>query len=347
MTVEVATFLPLQNGIESSAWSLTEPLGMFTGDYDYGADQVVRYTTARWRAKLRFTDLSQSDRHLMARFVAMVGRHRPFYVVDPSLCYRGAFAATELLTASKATAAYWTPGTNRSVTADVEGIHVAMSGATASSTVALASALTVVANAQYAFRTVWEPGPGSTMQVGLTAGSTGTGTGYGSLAASSTAGRRTLRCQPTATSMYVGITDSLAAAANWATPLPWYKLRKLSVARCATVDGGSGAQTQTGSAVYIQNLSTSTSEAIAAGDMLEVVSAGFTQMVRATENVHSDSSGKGYLKFEPQLRGAVSNGDLVIPVAPMVRMVLAEEPELYTRSGWYSSIELDCMEAFG
>lgn len=343
MTVEVPTVLPLPNQIEESEWSLIDDAVTFTPGFGYRATQVVRYGTARWRASLRFSNLSQADRHLLAQFVAKVGKHRAFWVWEPSHNLRGSFPSTELLV-NPDVGSFWTGSAGRTIETDSNGVRVNRT-ATDSNTLGTTSSITVTANATYAYRLVWEAGARATAGVSLTAGSTRTGTTYGSGGTATDAARITLRAVPTASPMYVGVSDTVTADSNW-TQTPFYLIRNASLVRAFTIDGGTGGQTQTGSRAYVDNLPTAVSGTLKAGDMVEIVSAGFSQMVRLTEDVNTDSSGKGYMAFEPQLRGAVSDNDLVIPCKPMVRMMLSSEPAIVTRPGWYSDVTLECEEAF-
>lgn len=146
--------------------------------------------------------------------------------------------------------------------------------------------------------------------------------------------------------MYVSFTDDLTLDANYSQQA-WQNIRAMSLVRSFMVDGGSGALTQTGNRIYVKALPTSTADNLDAGDMVEIVSAGFSQMVRVTEQVSSDSGGLGYMVFEPQLRGAVSANDLIIPYRPMVQMRLSVDASIDTRPGHYSDIELECEEHFG
>lgn len=342
MTVLNPTVLPLNDHIAESEWSLYEPVGKFVPQFAPAPTDIVRYSTARWRVRLKFESLSQADRHLLNRFVAAAGTVRSFWMWEPSLNIRGSFATSELLTAPD-TGSFWTGGTGRSIVTDSGGVRVTRTS-TDSSTVGTTSALTVVSGAKYALRALWEPGAGATHSLGMTCGSTRTGTGYGSLAASAVAGRRVLVCSPSAASMYVGFTDTVTTSANWAEQ-GFYLLRGASVVRAFQIDGGSGALTQVGSRAYVKNLTTGGTALMKAGDMVEIVSAGFAQMVRLTEDISSDSTGKTVMCFEPQLRSTVSADDLVIPYRPMVKMQLMVEPKIPTRSGWYSTVELECEEA--
>lgn len=341
MTIQVPTALPLNDGIAESEWSLEEPLGEFEPTYAFGPGQVVRYATARWVARLRFENLAQSDRHLLAAFAAHVGRHRSFWMYDPSHNMRGSFPSTELITPSMS----WAVTTDRAATADTDAVRMTRTGATTTGTLSSA-ALTVVTNAYYAWRGIVNLGAGSAHSITPQAGSTATASNYGAGSAGTTGGRFAIRALPSAGStMYVNLADSITLAANW-TQLGYYLLRRPSVVRALIVDGGSGSQTQTGSSLYVKGLSTSTAGVLRSGDMVEIVSATFSQMVRLTEDVNSDSSGQGFMHFEPMLRKAVSNLDLVIPLKPMVRMRLVTDPALLTRSGWFSNIEIECRESF-
>lgn len=340
MTIQVPTVLPstLNDGLSESAWSLDEPVGEFEPSFGFGPGQVVRYETARWRVRLRFEHLSQVDRHTLARFLAMCGRHRSFWMFDPSQNLRGGFPSSELIAAG----ATWSGG--HTISTDSDGVRMTRA---ASSSYVASPALTVVANATYAWRALLEI---SACTAGSNfapyAGSTASGTNYGTGSGTTTGGRFALRCSPTGTTMYVNVhSGSWTAEANWGT-LPFAVLRRPSVVRAFLVDGGGGAQTQTGTGLYVKGLALSTAGQLRAGDMVEVVSGDMSQMLRVTEDVDGDGSGKGWMKFEPMLRKAVSNDDLVIPYRPWVRLRMVTAPELLTRPGWYSNCEIEAMETF-
>lgn len=340
MTIQVPTVLPtlLNDGLSESAWSLDEPVGEFEPAFGYGPGQVVRYETARWRCRLRFDSLSQAERHQLARFLAMCGRHRSFWMFDPSHNLRGGFPSSELIVPG----ATWTGG--HTVTTDSDGIRGTRS---ASSSYVASPALTVVANATYAWRALLEISA-CTASPSFTpyGASTASGTNYGTGSASSTGGRFALKCSPTGTTLHVNVqSGSWTAEANWGT-LPFMVIRRPSVVRAFMVDGGGGSQTQTGTGLYVKGLATSANGQLQNGDMVEVVSGTTSQMLRVVEDVNGDGSGKGWMKFEPMLRKAVSDGDLVIPYRPWVRLRMTTAPELLTRPGWYGNCEIEAVETF-
>lgn len=341
MTIQVPTVLPslLNDGLSESSWSLDEPVGEFEPTYGFGPGQVVRYETARWRVRLRFESLAQTDRHLLARFLAMCGRHRSWWMFDPSHNLRGVFPTSELIAAG----ATFT-GT-QTITTDSDGVRLtrAVSNGYAGSPV-----LSVTANVYYAWRGLLEISAcAATPSFAPYAGSTVGGTDYGTGSGTSTGGRFAMKCTPTSTSMYVNMwTGSWAAESNWSTTLPYAILRRPSVVRAFLVDGGGGSQTQSGTGLYVRGLATSLAAQLRAGDMVEIVSGAMSQMLRVTEDVNGDSNGKGWMKFEPMLRQPVSNDDLVIPYRPWVKLRMVTPPELLTRPGWYSNCEIEAVETF-
>lgn len=344
MTVLVPTVLPLNNLINESEWFVIDASRRFQSEYGFRSYNVMRYGTDRLGCRLRFKDLSLDNRHLMRRFCAAVGTWRAFWLWEPSHNFRGSFPSSELIAAPEI-AGTWTGGTGRTVTTDSDGVRGTRTDATVTSGLRTASAVTVVANATYALRSIAEPGGGGTMLAGLSCGSTAFGTDYGTVARAAPLGRKTLRCSPTTTSCYPALLDSITLAANWTQQgsMVW---RDTSFVRACMVDGGSGSLTQTGGVVYLKGLTNSTAGLLKAGDVVEVVSAGFSQMVILTEDVNSDSGGLGVMRFEPELRSAVSANDLVIPVKPMTLMALTAVPRISTRPGWYSDVELEMEEVF-
>ena len=91
----------------------------------------------------------------------------------------------------------------------------------------------------------------------------------------------------------------------------------VSAARCALVNGSS----QIGGSLVIDGLPTSTNGLARAGDWFEVNG----ELKRLTADLNSDSSGNGYLIFEPTLRTSPANNAPVIFRNPMGRFLLAEE----------------------
>lgn len=346
MTTAGAAQLPLEPFPDTIEWTLFERPGGFNSLFGYASDQRVRYGTARWRAQIKFSNLTVEHRSILKAFVAKVGTHRPFWIIDTANDIQGSGDFAELLTLPNA-AATWTGDTGRTVAAETGGIRVTKSSTTTSG-IGLSAGLTVVSGAIYAFRaTRWRGGSLATISTGLRAGATQFANGYGSVTAAATDGRQALRCTPSGTTMFVGVSDSLTDAANWAQA-PWYSLKGLSVSRCFQVHGGSSPTLQTGSGLYVDGAEASITGLLKAGDGIEVVSTSYNQFLRLTEDMNTDSSGRAFISFEPGLRGGIEDNALVIAYRPMCRMMLLEEPPELTRPGRYiSDVTLKCEEAFG
>jgi len=346
MTIYTQAFLPLVPPPDEITWTLVDFVSTSQPAFGLATTQRVRYGAQRWHAKIKYSRLTSAQRHLMLRFADYVGTFRAFWLTDPSAILRGTFPTTELLGASAQAGAFWTGNTNRTIATDVDGVRILRSGATASSGIGLTTAATVTANATYAYHANIEPGAGASFSFQLTAGSTRFGTTYGTSAAITTGKRLVARVVPTASPMYVNIADTINLDANW-TQSGHYLMRGAGLCRAFSVDGGSGALTQTGNGIYVKDLPTSTAGLLVAGDMVEIITAGFAQMVRVVENVDSDSSGKAFMRFEGPLRsGSVAN-DLIVPLGPACLMCLMEAPEKITMPpGYMSDLELTAEEVF-
>lgn len=345
MTVRAATVLPYTPEPAEIEWTLAEHVGQFRPVFGYEQDQRVRYGVSRWRATIRYRKIAYDDRAAILQFCSKVGKHTPFWVTDWANDIRGSWSLSNLASSSEL-ASFWTANTNRSVIVDTKGVRIAKTGATTASGAASA-ALTVTSGGVYAYRAIAEfGGAAATIQVGLSAGATANATGYGNLAVGN-AGRKVLKCLPSSATMYANVHDSLTDAANWPT-LPWYVVRGVNVCSAFETDGGSVDTAQVGSGLYVKSLPVSTSGVLKAGDLVEIVTSGFAMMLRLVEDLNSDSAGKAFMRFEPQLRGPVYGGNLLIPHRPQVQMVLAEDPAFATAPPRYlSGVEITCEEVFG
>ena len=110
-----------------------------------------------------------------------------------------------------------------------------------------------------------------------------------------------------------------------------------SVARCALVNGAS----QTGAALNIDGLPVSTNALAKAGDWVEIGG----ELKRLVADLDSNSSGQGYLIFEPQLRTSPADNSPVIFRSPMGRFLLSDESVSWgVRPGLIGDIELNLVE---
>ena len=346
MTIFAQASLPQLPPPDSIVWTQQEAVAVSKPLFGMAVTQRVRYGVQRWQARIKYSKLTQAQRHLLLRFADNVGLHRAFWVTDFSAVLRGAFPAVELLGAAAQGGTFWTGNTNRVITTDVDGARVTRSGATAASGVGMTTAATVTANAAYALRMGLEPGNASSFSFQLTAGSARFGTTYGTSITTSVPKRLYARVVPTASPMYVNVADSINLDANW-TQTGYYLMRNASLCRAISVDGGTGSLTQVGSALYVKDCPTNTAALLVPGDMVELITPGFSQLLRITENLNSDGSGKGHIRFEGQLRAAVSADALIVPITPQCMMCMTEPVQQTTNPpGYTSDVEFVCEEVF-
>ena len=316
-------------------WSLTDNTAVFQSPLS-GAVRTVSRPGLRWGARITFRSVSgQKRRRLMSLLSILRGRANRLYVTDPAYTLAGSFACPELVTnnAAVVNTTGWTSSNAELVlSADSHlGLRLHRTGVVADRYV-YQSAVTTVTSAPYAFRMLLYAGRGNarasmeagTAQGGTTVlnGATRTADGYyvDSFAASGT-------------STHLSIYDYVSGrAAGDFQFLSW-----VSAARCALVNGAS----QTGSKLIIDGLPTSTNGLALAGDWFEVNG----ELKRLTADLNSDSSGNGYLIFEPGLRNSPADNTPVIFRSPMGKFMLAGDTVGYeTRPGIISDVELSLVE---
>jgi hypothetical protein len=112
-----------------------------------------------------------------------------------------------------------------------------------------------------------------------------------------------------------------------------------------TTSAASTGTSQTGGALYLKGGPASTAGAIAAGDMVEVITGSTSQMIRLTADLDFDAAGLGYMQFEPPIRTSPSDNAAVIVQKPMGKFLLAsEEVGWETRPGLFSDFAIDLVE---
>jgi hypothetical protein len=80
---------------------------------------------------------------------------------------------------------------------------------------------------------------------------------------------------------------------------------------------------QTGSAVHLRGLPASTNGLLLPDDRVEIITDLGSEMKIVTASLNSDAAGRGYLQFEPPLRGTPAEGAAVIVNQPMTRAMFA------------------------
>jgi hypothetical protein len=316
-------------------WSLFDNTAVFSSPLSGGVRTVSRPGT-RWGVRMVFRAVSdQNRRRLMSLIAILRGRANRVWITDPAYTLAGSFACPELLTNNAAvinTTGFTSSDSELVISADSHlGLRLTRTGVTGDRYV-YQSASTTVTSAPYAVRMLLAAGRGNvsaSIEAGTSQGSNNLLNGVTRTAA----GMYVDSLVASGTSTHISFYDytSGRAAGNFQF-LSW-----VSAARCALVNGAS----QTGSRLIIDGLPTSTNGLARAGDWFEING----ELKRLTADLNSDSSGNGYLIFEPTLRVSPADNAPVIFRSPMGRFLVAEESTSWgTRPGIISDIELSLVE---
>lgn len=319
----------------SVEWSLSDNTAVFQSPLS-GATRTVSRPGTRWSARIVYRAVSgQKRRRLMSLLAILRGRANRVYLTDPAYTLAGSFTCPELVTnnAAVSTTTGWTSSNAElALSADSHlGLRLTRTGVTADRYV-YQSAVTTVTSAPYAFRTLLYAGRGNA-RAALKAGTTQGATDVLNGATRTADGYYVDSFAASGTSTHLSVYDYISgrSAGNFQF-LSW-----ASAARCALVNGAS----QTGGKLIIDGLPTSTNGLALAGDWFEVNG----ELKRLTADLNSDSSGNGYLIFEPTLRASPSDNTPVIFRSPMGKFMLASDTVGYeTRPGIISDIELGLVE---
>ncbi len=301
-----------------------------------GAVRTYSRPGNRWAATLSFRAISdQKRRRLLSLLAALRGRSNRLWFTEPGYSFAGSFSCPELITnnaAVVATTGWSSSSAEVALSADSHfGLRLARTAATADA-YAYQSAATTVASAPYAIRAVYGAGKGN-VRIGAAAGTSQGGTTLLNGTVRTTAGRYTDSFTASGTSTHVSFYDYYSGRAAGAFQfLSW-----ASLTRCALVAGGS----QTGGALNIDGLPTSTNGLARAGDWVEING----ELKRLTADLNSDSSGAAYIMFEPTLRTSPADNTPVVFRNPMGRFLLAEDAGSWsTRPGTLSEMTIDLVE---
>jgi hypothetical protein len=130
---------------------------------------------------------------------------------------------------------------------------------------------------------------------------------------------RVLLVQTGTTVSYTGLTDGDIGVGRMAFAQSSVPIR-MGVTTTTTLTSGTE---QTGSALRIKGLSVSTSGLLLPDDRVEIITDRGSEMKIVTASLDSDAAGRGYLQFEPPLRGTPADGAAVIVNQPMTRAIFA------------------------
>ena len=279
-------------------------------------------------------------RAMMQAFMARLrGRQNRFYFPDPSYVQRGSFPTSELVgnAAFALGTTGWSGTGSQAYTVSSRVLRSTLISVSAGTT-RYGSAMTVVNGAAYAARYMVNAGKGAMAYRAYLGTTPGNNNIVQSPADRTTDGLETVVGIASGTSLYTSLYENVTGRSGG----DFQQIALASVSRCARINGG----VQTGSGLLLQNLPASTDDVLMAGDQIEVITSLGSEIKILTAALNSDSSGYGYARFEPQLRGATTDGYPVIIYRPMGRWVLSgQSPEWANQPGIITNATLDFMEA--
>lgn len=289
---------------ETHEW-LDEGSIVFPSAFAPGIAQRQSYGGLRLKMSRRHTVRAEEKAQLLSILQATRGRYNVLRT-KVHFALRGAFPTSELLarnTFVDGTTGWASSNANITLTSSDRILRSTRANVVADSTIRPAT-MTTVNGATYVARIMALQSKGAMdyrQRLGTTAGASDIST---DAADYTTQGFRSLVGTATGTSTFYSILDGNGGGTTRATG-DIMDFSYTSVARCALVAGGS----QTGNALTVDALPTSTSALLLPGDFFSVGG----EIKFATNILDGDSSGAGYLQFEPALvRSPLDNDPIVI-----------------------------------
>lgn len=310
---------------------------------DYSAAQISATSGAvrtisrgqRWQVHPQWHDLIGDNRAaLTAVLSALRGKSNRLWLRDGSYGQRGSFPAPELLTNGSfaAGAAGWT--VNGAAT--LLGFNrIATLTSTSAALGSFSQQIALVSGNAYCLRACIVDGP-LTPSINLGVSMNTSALAYTSF---STTARGLIQVAAlvggagTAQPQYPLVFSNAAAAGEFAM------VTYASLRRCALAVNPSALTYL--SWLPIDALPVSTAGLLRAGDRVEING----EMKVVTFDLNSDSSGAGYLMFEPGLRKLVPDNSPIIIGEPMMKSVLMTDFVRPTRPGLFSDADITLVEA--
>ncbi len=321
----------------AATWRLIDSTGVFDSPFS-GVTRTVSRPGIRWACDMTFDSISSTDRgRLLALLASLRGRSNRIWLPDFSQVKLGVFTGAELIgNTIFSTTTGWTPSTSEVVLyADGGALRATRTGVTGARYI-YADAITSVTSAQYLFRAGVTQGRGA-FGFDLKLGSTAGGTEIVDGTDQTSGGYYHVVGAANGTTLYASFGDGSSGRnindfTRFWTP---------TVTRCALVNGAS----QTGSALWVDGLPTSTDGLLLSGDLVAIYAGTNWELKRLTASLNSNSSGEGQLLFEPPLRVVPSDNAPIALVKPVARFIYAEDNvEWATRPGIYSNVSVSFVE---
>lgn len=332
----IAVFPPTLYPASEELTLVDDTTSVFQSKFGAGLTQRVTRIGPRWQLSVKYERLSQQDRHNLMAFISQVRGKAIALMYSPRhSTFRGAFPAEEEIgNVTFDSVSGWSVSSQLGLYAD--GNRLRLTRTSASSDVyAYAAQLTgLTSGAAYLFRCSMYAGDGGA-RWNLRCGSSAGATTYFSSSTYTTDGHGHASGTIGATTAYASIGDYYSGRST----SDYQIADAVSFARCIRVNGAS----QTGNALNVKNLPTSTNGLLVRGDIVAVYTTQW-ELKRVTAALNSDGSGLGYLQFESDLRASPADSAPIAVHRPQAKFVLMENAQLQTRPGMYSDFDLRFME---
>ena len=288
-----------------------------------GIPQRVQFMEPRLQVKRSYKTLTQQQRAAMFR--ALVTAQGAYRTVRAQVGYnnRGSFPDAELLNNNMFTNGTigWTAAGGTTPNFTVTDYVARLTRTAANSQSQISQVFATTTSAAYVGRAVFAVGNENSQQYYASlAGGVPSSIGYG-------AGTVTMAAVATATSMSLALVNPTQCSSG-----QWFEVLFATAERCAIVNSGGN----TGNAMGVGCLPTSTAGLLLAGDMVEIN--GELKFVNAALN--SDGLGNGWLQFNPALFRTPNSGDPVIVGTPMGKFIINGNPSWTNQYGVYADLEL-------
>ena len=308
------TCLSLPGGIYPKAiqWGLEHNVGVSTGPLSQTQQRLQR-DGGRWRADVTFPPLTSETGPLFAAYLDKASRGDMWtYLTPPHAEQRGNWGPHELVVNGDMTrdVSGWSAGSGASLIVNARRLRVKVAGSPGA--VATAAQTGLATEADQPHVVMVDLVKGSTANWRVRIYPSGSPSQDEHISYYDDEGRVIFTHIPETTS------TTLELACNSTTEQDYSYFANVSVARCLLVNNSLAV----GNECDVKGGPTSQTGAIRAGEFVTIQLWNGWQMVRLTEDLDTDSSGNGTLRFEPALRAGVKGGGAVIVHKPFVRATI-------------------------
>ena len=304
------TVLGLPNSIVpmSATWTLEHNVGINANPIGNTIQRLHR-DGGRWMADLTFPPLDENMGPLFASYLDRAARGDMWTYLSPQHNdARGNWGPDELVVNGDLSRDLtgWSAGSGAAINVNARRLRVKVGGSPGAISFATQSLVTET-DQPHVFMMDLHKGSTANWRVRLLAGATEEHFSY-----YESEGRVIFTHIPGSTS------TTLELGCNSTTEQDYVYFSNISASRCLLVNDSLAV----GNACGVKGAPASVFGAIKAGEFVTIQLWNGWQMVRLTEDLDTDSSGNGTLRFEPSLRAGVKGGGAVIVHKPFCRMFI-------------------------